>query len=98
MMAAPGPGARGPLPDPGGGVVALPVIAAWPAERCLHPARDRPVLRRHVFAEVEKDLVDIAPAPAFGRIVALDDRVSAAVEMRGGVAVRAVVAAADMAA
>src|SRR5581483_9883490 len=49
-------------------------------------------------AEVEERLVDIAPAPALRRVVALDDRVLRRVEMLGGVAVRRIVAAADMAA
>src|SRR5436305_899916 len=40
-------------------------------------------------------LVDIAPAPAFRRVIAFDDRVASRVEMGGGVAVRALVAAAD---
>ena len=48
--------------------------------------------------QIDETLVDIAPAPAFGRIVALDDRMAAGVEMLGGVPVRRVIAAADMAA
>ena len=64
----------------------------------LVEARYRPVMRRDAIAEVEEDLVDIAPAPAFRRIVALDDRMAGRVEMLGGVAVGRLVAAADMAA
>ena len=61
-------------------------------------ARDRPVLRRRAIAEIEDDLVDVAPAPAFRRIVALDDRMAGRVEVLGGVTVRRAVAAADVAA
>ena len=47
---------------------------------------------------VEEHLVDVAPAPAFGRVIALDDRMPGGVEMLGGVACSGIVAAADMAA
>jgi hypothetical protein len=50
-------------------------------------AGDRPHLGRGVVAQVEEDLVHVAPSPALRRIVALDDRVAGGVEMRGGVAV-----------
>jgi hypothetical protein len=30
-----------------------------------------PILRRRVLAKIKKNLVPVAPAPAFGRIVAL---------------------------
>src|SRR3569623_685540 len=59
--------------------------------------RDRPPLRRPV-GQIDHRLVDIAPAPALGRIIAFDDRVTGRMEMRGRVAVRRIVAAADMAA
>ena len=41
-------------------------------------ARYRPVLLGDAVAEVENDFIDIAPAPALGRIVAFDDRVAGA--------------------
>src|SRR6187402_1692234 len=61
-------------------------------------ARDGAVLRRGAVAEIERHLVQVAPAPAFRRVVAFDDRVAGGVEMLGGMLVRGTVAAADMAA
>src|ERR1700730_4348908 len=61
-------------------------------------ARDRPVVRRRAAGEVEHDLVDEAPAPALGRIIALDDRMLGGVEMLGRVLTGRLVATADMAA
>jgi hypothetical protein len=55
-------------------------------------------MRRLAVGQIERDLVNIAPAPAFGRIIALDDRVGGRVIMFGGVLVGRIVAAADMAA
>ncbi len=46
----------------------------------------------------QENLVNIARSPAFGRIVALDDRMTGGVKMFGGATVGRVVAAADMAA
>ena len=60
-------------------------------------ARDRAVMRGLAVGEVEHDFVDIAPAPAFRRVVAFDERVAGGVEMLGGMLVRGTVAAADMA-
>jgi len=57
------------------------------------PARNRSHLGRRILAQIEEDLVHIAPSPALGRIIALDDRMAGGVEMRGGVAVRRLVAA-----
>jgi hypothetical protein len=59
-------------------------------------ARDRSALRRDVSVEVEHDLVDVAPAPVFRRIVAFDDRVSGLRKMRAGMAVGRLVAATDV--
>jgi len=53
-------------------------------------------MRRHAVRQVEIDLVDIAPAPSFGRVVALDNRMRCFVEMLGGMAIWGIVAAADM--
>ena len=55
-------------------------------------------MRGGAIGEVEHDLVDVTPAPAFGWIIAFDDRVARAMEVLRGVAVRRVVATADMAA
>jgi hypothetical protein len=54
---------------------------------CSLPPFDRP----HLFGRViqfDKNLIDIAPAPAFRRIVAFDDRMFCLMEVRGCVAVR----------
>ena len=42
-----------------------------------------------LVGQVDDHLVDVAPAPALGRIVALDDRMAGGVEVRGRVPVRA---------
>src|SRR5262245_55397918 len=61
-------------------------------------AWDRPLLRRLPFRQVEQHLVDIAPAPAFRRIIAFDHGMAGGVEMRSRMLVGRIVAAADMAA
>ena len=61
-------------------------------------ARDRAVVRGGAVAEVEYDLVDVTPPPAFGRVIAFDDRMARLVKMLRGVAVWRIVATADMAA
>src|SRR5881397_934580 len=60
--------------------------------------RDRAVVRGRAAGEVERHLVDVAPSPTFGRVVAFDDRMAGRVEVLGGVMVRRAVAAADVAA
>src|SRR5262249_33533314 len=65
---------------------------------CLIVARDRPLLRRLPFRQVEQHLVDIAPAPALRRIIALDHGMAGGLEMCSRVLVGRIVAAADMAA
>ena len=50
-------------------------------------ARNRSQLWR-LIGQIDLFVVDVTPTPAFGRIVAFDDRVARRVEMRGGVAVR----------
>src|ERR1700693_2213901 len=69
-----------------------------PFTTTLHVSRDRPVLGRRPVGQVEEDFVHVAPAPALGRVVALDDRVAGGAEMLGGVAIGRTVAAADVAA
>src|SRR6266567_187587 len=59
-------------------------------------ARDWTVMRRLSVRKIEQDFIDIAPAPAFRRIVALDDRMLGGVEVLGGMLVGGIVAAADM--
>jgi hypothetical protein len=59
---------------------------------------DRPVLWGSPVGQIKKDLIHVTPTPPFGRIIALDDRVAGGMEMRGGVAIRRVIATADMAA
>lgn len=72
-------------------------MGAWSV---LHSrkARYRTVVRSGAIAEIKHDLIDIAPAPAFGRIVTFDDRMTGRVKVPRGVAMRRVVATADMAA
>ena len=53
-------------------------------------------MRGGAVAEIEHDLVDVAPAPAFRWVVAFDDRMVRRVEMTRGVPVRRSVAASDM--
>src|ERR1700761_5716015 len=60
--------------------------------------RDRSVVRCLAIRQVEQRFVDVAPAPALGRVIALDDRMRGGVKMFGGVLVGGIVAAADMAA
>ena len=43
--------------------------------------------------EINFDLVDKAPTPAFGRVISLDDRVAGRMKMRGGVAMGRIIAA-----
>jgi len=61
-------------------------------------ARDLAVVRRLAGGKIEHHLVDVAPSPALGRIVAFDDRVAGGVKMLGRVPVRRLVATADMSA
>ena len=55
-------------------------------------------MRRHPVGQVEIYFVDIAPAPAFRRIIAFDDRVARRMIMLCRVAIGGIVATADMAA
>ena len=64
----------------------------------LNKARDRAWMRGHAGTQVEIHLVDIAPAPSLGWIIAFDDRMSSRMEMLGGMTIWRFVAAADMAA
>ena len=49
-------------------------------------------MRRGAIAEVEHDLIHVTPSPAFGWVIAFDDRVVRLLKVLGGVAVRLVVA------
>ncbi len=53
-------------------------------------------MRCGAIAEVEHDLVNVTPPPAFRRVIALDDRMARPVKVLRRVAVRRVVATADM--
>src|SRR5260370_2558716 len=59
-------------------------------------ARYRSVMRRRAVAQVEHDVVDIAPAPALRRVITFDDRVPCLLEVSRRVPVRRVIAATDM--
>ena len=61
-------------------------------------SRDGAVLWRGVAAKVDLHLVDIAPAPALGRVISFNDGMPRLMKMRSGVAVGRVIATADMAA
>ncbi|CUX03686.1 hypothetical protein AGR1B_Lc50102 [Agrobacterium fabacearum S56] len=58
-------------------------------------SRYRPALRC-LIRQVHHGFVHITPAPAFRRVIALDDGVAGGVEMRGRVAAGGLIAAADM--
>src|SRR3954449_5176289 len=73
-------------------------ISSFFVERGSVVARYRSVVWSFSVRQVEQHFVDIAPAPAFRRIVAFDHRMGGGMEMRGRVLVRRIVAAADMAA
>src|SRR5882724_7909451 len=53
-------------------------------------------MRRLSVRKIEQHFIDIAPAPTFGRIVALDDGMLGGVEVLGRVLVGGIVAAADV--
>src|SRR5712675_2581110 len=59
-------------------------------------ARDWTVMRRLPVRQIEQDFIDIAPAPTFRRIVALDDGMLGGVEVLGRVLVGGIVATADV--
>jgi hypothetical protein len=59
-------------------------------------ARNRTVVRCGAIAEVEHDLVHVTPSPAFRWVIAFDDRMARLMKMLRGMAVRRVVATADM--
>src|SRR3954453_14066518 len=73
-------------------------ISSFFVERGSVVARYRSVVWSFSVRQVEQHFVDIAPAPAFRRIVAFDHRMGGGMEMRGRMLVRRIVAAADMAA
>ena len=50
----------------------------------LNGPRDRPILRRHVWPEINKHIIDVAVAPPLRRIVAFDDGMARRVKMSGG--------------
>jgi hypothetical protein len=64
----------------------------------LNETRDRPVVRSHAIRKIERDFVNVAPAPSFGRIIAFDNRVSGCVKVLRRVAIGGIVTAPNMAA
>src|SRR5262249_44049755 len=58
--------------------------------------RDRPILWCDIVTEIKENLITVAPATAFGWIVALNNRMAGAVKMRGRMTVGRGIAAADM--
>src|ERR1700736_2856623 len=66
--------------------------------RRLVIARDRTVVRRGAIAKVEHQLVHITPSPALGWVITFNDRMARLMKVLRGVAVRRVVATADMSA
>jgi hypothetical protein len=61
-------------------------------------ARDWAVVWGGAVAEIKQDLVDVTPPPALGRVIAFDNWMARLAKMLGGMAVRRIVATADMAA
>src|SRR3981189_1697566 len=61
-------------------------------------ARYRSVVWSFSVRQIKQHFIDIAPAPAFRRIIAFDHGMAGGVEMRGRMLVRRIIAAADMAA
>src|ERR1035437_65066 len=61
-------------------------------------ARDWTIVRSLPVRQIEQHFIDITPAPALRRIIALDDRMLRGVEMPGCVFVGRIVTAADVAA
>ena len=57
---------------------------------------NRPTLRRGVVAELDEHLVDIAPPPTFGRVVAFYDRMRRYRKMGASMPMRRIVAATDV--
>ena len=53
-------------------------------------------MRRSPVAEIQNDLIDIAPAPSFRRIVGFDDRMVSLVKVFGSMPMRRAVAATNM--
>ena len=62
----------------------------------LNEPRNRSVLRRCVAVQIDLDLINIAPSPAFRRIVALNDRMSGSVKMLPRVLPGGVIATANV--
>jgi hypothetical protein len=82
----------------GGSLIQLQAATRNASTADLIVARDRTVVGRGAIAEVEHNLVHVTPSPAFGWVIAFDDRMARIVKVLRGVAVRRVVATANMAA
>jgi hypothetical protein len=70
--------------------------AQSPASQDLNEPRDGPVLWRRVAVQIDRNLIDIAPGPAFRRIVALNDWMSGGVKMLARVLAGRLIAAAHV--
>src|SRR5215831_9951353 len=68
------------------------------ADILLNETRDRPVVWSHAIRKIERDFVNVAPAPSLGRIVAFDNRVSGCVKVLRRVVIGRIVTASNMAA
>jgi len=55
-------------------------------------------MRRHAVRQIKCHLVDVAPAPSFGRIIALNNRVATSVKVFCGVTIGRIITAPDIAA
>ena len=73
-------------------------FALFPCAARSNVPRNGPDLRRGTTGKVEDDLVHVAPAPALGRIVTLDDRVPGRLKCAVAWPVGRVVAATDVSA
>jgi len=63
---------------------------------CSYKFRYRSVLQGWPIGQIENRLVDVAPTPMLGWVVAFDNGVAGGVKMLGRVLVRRIVAAADV--
>ena len=55
-------------------------------------------MRRHAVRYIKCHLVDVAPTPSFGRVVAFNKRVAGGVKVLCGVAIGRIITASDVAA
>jgi hypothetical protein len=87
-------------PSPKGTATRPPTLTATRPAGSLRSiiTRDGTLVRCRPIAEIQDYLVDVTPPPAFGWVIAFDDRVPRLVEVSRGMTVRRVLPATDMAA